>query len=272
MNRPSDDEVADLIKLRDELSDLFKIGSACRTAIVIMANVENVHRREKCLTAVEREFFMRPGEPDEDDPEAPIEPDCVLNWGAAPDQYVQDFRAALSSVSDGYHTMDELYAHRYRLFSVLMHAYSARAWWSRTHFDGSDAFGGAICGIYTPAGHVTYHLPDSEVKHLPLACLIERGREWDGHTPANVLERLLSLPTAAESRPELIATQTVYDCLLRALNDMQATPRAMQYVPQWLRSWGRTLQASGLTPSNPNAPDIQRGLAVLAHDYRQNGG
>lgn len=95
--------------------------------------------------------------------------------------------------SDGYHTFKELYAHRVRLFTCLMHAHRNRAWWSEKHHDGSFMPGWIIAGIETPAGHATYHLPISESHYLPEGTKLERGKEWDGHTAADVLERLLSL-------------------------------------------------------------------------------
>ena len=95
--------------------------------------------------------------------------------------------------SDGYHTFKELYAHRVRLFTCLMHAHRNRAWWSEKHHDGSFMPGWIIAGIETPAGEATYHLPISESHYLPEGTKLERGKEWDGHTAADVLERLLSL-------------------------------------------------------------------------------
>lgn len=94
---------------------------------------------------------------------------------------------------DGYHTFQELYAHRVRLFACLMHAHRNRAWWSEKHHDGSFMPGWIIAGIETPAGQATYHLPISESHYLPEGIKLERGKEWDGHTAADVLRRLLSL-------------------------------------------------------------------------------
>lgn len=94
---------------------------------------------------------------------------------------------------DGYHTFQELYAHRVRLFVCLMHAHRTRAWWSEKHHDGSFMPGWIIAGIETPAGQATYHLPVSESHYLPEGIKLERGKEWDGHTAADVLDRLLSL-------------------------------------------------------------------------------
>lgn len=99
----------------------------------------------------------------------------------------------IGELSDGYHTFNELYAHRVRLFSTLMCAYPDQAWWSYLHHDGSKWDGWILAGIDTPAGPVTYHLPVSEVPMLPEGTELARGKEWDGHTAADVLERLKSL-------------------------------------------------------------------------------
>ncbi|UZV40793.1 hypothetical protein 12Stean4476_00031 [Erwinia phage Stean] len=95
--------------------------------------------------------------------------------------------------SDGYHTFNELYAHRVRLFSSLMHSYADRSWWSQQHHDGSTMDGWIIAGIDTPAGPATYHLPESEIPNLPAGTVLERGKLWDGHNSDDVLERLRSL-------------------------------------------------------------------------------
>lgn len=96
-------------------------------------------------------------------------------------------------ISDGFHTFNELYAHRVRLFSTLMRAFAENAWWSFCHSDGEQYEGWILAGIDTPAGTVTYHLPESEIEYLPVGTEIEFGKEWDGHTANDVLERLISL-------------------------------------------------------------------------------
>lgn len=96
-------------------------------------------------------------------------------------------------VSDGHHTFDELYAHRIRLFSTLMHAYPHLSWWSRKQFDGQEFKGWVLAGITTPSGEITYRLPESEVPNLPEGTELEVGKEWDGHTGNDVLKWLLSL-------------------------------------------------------------------------------
>lgn len=97
-------------------------------------------------------------------------------------------------ISDGYHTFDELYAHRVRLFSALMRAHPDKSWWSFKHHDGSVWDGWIIAGIDTPAGPATYHLPVSEIEFFNEGVRqLRRGKEWDGHTSDDVLERLKSL-------------------------------------------------------------------------------
>lgn len=101
------------------------------------------------------------------------------------------------NVSDGYHTFEELYAHRDALFLNLCLAHKDKAWWSRYHSDGTEAFGNGwvIVGIGTkPGKQITYHINTrdllfwdnfrTEIKELDFAPL------WDKHTPEDVVWRL----------------------------------------------------------------------------------
>jgi hypothetical protein len=72
----------------DAIADVFGIGSAARSAGIILANVRNANRRSDCLSAIEREFFTRTGA-DEDGEQAE---ECLLNWGADPEEYVEQYR------------------------------------------------------------------------------------------------------------------------------------------------------------------------------------
>ena len=94
-------------------------------------------------------------------------------------------------VSDGDHTFDELYEHRGLLFLALQRAHPDRAWCSRLHEDGSMFEGWFVAGLDLPAGPVTYHFP---LRLWPLAAAgareLPRAPKWDGHTPAQALERL----------------------------------------------------------------------------------
>ena len=96
------------------------------------------------------------------------------------------------SLSDGYHTFDELYAHRGLLFIALLKAHPQLAWRARHHADGSMDAGWFVAGLDLPTGAVTYHLSDTLwplLEAVPLRTL-ERAPAWDGHTSADVLDRL----------------------------------------------------------------------------------
>lgn len=105
-------------------------------------------------------------------------------------------------VSDGYHTMDELYEHRIVLFIALCRLVRERnseggnapdweIWRSKLHNDGSNYAGWFILGIGKEIGYqMSYHLPLSKWEQTEFAETLERAPKWDGHTPADVLERL----------------------------------------------------------------------------------
>lgn len=112
-------------------------------------------------------------------------------------------------VSDGYHTFSELYEHRHALFIALCrsvvelnkqyvkHHGDKRGplplvWRSKQHADGTMFEGQFILGVSNVSGNqITYHLPYKfwEETYFVEATL-EYAPEWDGHTSADVIERL----------------------------------------------------------------------------------
>ena len=62
----------------------------------------------------------------------------------------------VGEVSDGYHTFNELYAHRCSLFAALTTSYKHLSWKSRFHYDNSSFEGWFIAGMDLPSGTVTY--------------------------------------------------------------------------------------------------------------------
>lgn len=114
------------------------------------------------------------------------------------------------SVSDGYHTMDELYEHRIRLYLALVKIYDnyitpmachVVCWKSKLHDDGSSFDGWFILGMSCTKTNfdttvtkfdISYHIP---MKYWHLANVLEfpKAPKWDGHTSNDVLERLLRL-------------------------------------------------------------------------------
>lgn len=109
---------------------------------------------------------------------------------------------------DGYHTFDELYDHRIELFIALCKAMAAistldleltdtgkkvtcSVWRSERHHDGSRFEGWFIMGIFKDKGkQITYHLPMAKWDECYFVETLNTAPEWDGHTPAEVLERL----------------------------------------------------------------------------------
>lgn len=95
--------------------------------------------------------------------------------------------------SDGYHTFNELYHHRAVLFSVIVANYKERAWKSVRHHDGTMYDGMFIVGIDTPDGQATYHYDINPYWDMFNCKVREFAPEWDGHTPAQAIERIKSL-------------------------------------------------------------------------------
>lgn len=100
-------------------------------------------------------------------------------------------------ISDGYHTFGELYEHRIELWIALCKQFSGPwhnfVWRSQYHSDGELAFGGGwfVLGIHKePGKQITYHLPMRYWDQCDFAEVLDKAPEFDGHTAADVLERL----------------------------------------------------------------------------------
>jgi len=92
--------------------------------------------------------------------------------------------------SDGYHTFNELYHHRAVLFSVIVANYPDRAWKSKKHHDGTMYDNMFIVGINTPDGQATYHYDVDPYWDMFKCRVLDNAPEWDGHTPAQAIERI----------------------------------------------------------------------------------
>ena len=92
--------------------------------------------------------------------------------------------------SDGYHTFNELYHHRAILFSIIVKTFSDKAWKSLRHHDGTMYDGMFIVGIDTPDGQATYHYDIDPYWDMFECRELECAPEWDGHTPAQAIERI----------------------------------------------------------------------------------
>lgn len=101
-------------------------------------------------------------------------------------------------LSDGYHTFDELYEFRKVFNAALFNEWSRQGLRdvhkSKKHNDGEDCFGGGwfIVMATLPTGQISNHykLEDWDLFKCEER---ERADKWDGHTSADVLERLKAL-------------------------------------------------------------------------------
>ena len=94
--------------------------------------------------------------------------------------------------SDGYHTFDELYDHRAKLFAVLVSVFKNLSWKILNHSDGSMYDGMFIVGIDTPEGPATYHY-DLNYWNIFDCKEIKNAPEWDGHTSTDAINRILNM-------------------------------------------------------------------------------
>jgi hypothetical protein len=98
-------------------------------------------------------------------------------------------------VSDGYHTMRELYDHRCALSAVLatIGAIGGDSWRSKAHHpdDGPMFDGYFIVGIELPGGTITYHYPEADWERFAAVPVVEHAPKWDGHDSGDVVARLL---------------------------------------------------------------------------------
>lgn len=104
-----------------------------------------------------------------------------------------------SSISDGYHTFNELYEFRKvynaTLFNEWIRSGKYQVHKSKKHYNGEDCFGGGwfIVTALLPDGQISnhYEMKDWDLFHCPS---YEKPLwKFDGHTAKDVVERLLSL-------------------------------------------------------------------------------
>jgi hypothetical protein len=99
------------------------------------------------------------------------------------------------SITDGYHTFDELYDHRITLYIALCKALkNGNVWRSQLHSDGSNYDGWFILGIWFEKGkQITYHIQNYRWDEAEFAQTLDKAPEFDGHTSEDVLERIKNL-------------------------------------------------------------------------------
>ena len=96
------------------------------------------------------------------------------------------------SISDTYHSFQELYSHRILLFITLMKCNKSLSWKSKQHSDGTSYEGWFIGGMNLPTGQITYHIDDRFWDMLTDINTLEKAPTYDGHSSDDVLKRLNS--------------------------------------------------------------------------------
>lgn len=130
---------------------------------------------------------------------------------------------SVGSLSDGYHTFDELYHHRALLFaSLCMTTFRNVAWKSLLHDDpkNNPMYAGMfIVGVETPDGQATYHYDIDPYWSIFKVKELDHAPKYDGHTPTEAIERILHLaesfnvpnprfPTSSETTKRDFSSQT----------------------------------------------------------------
>jgi hypothetical protein len=113
----------------------------------------------------------------------------IINW------LIKVTKADTNKISDGYHTFEQLYEHRIKLWIALLKDKPfEKVWRSERHSDGSVWKGWFILGYGKKQGEqLTYHLPIKYYVDTKFAETLDKAPEYDGHTPEDVLERLKKL-------------------------------------------------------------------------------
>lgn len=112
-----------------------------------------------------------------------------------------------STLSDGYHTMSELYDYRRAYNALLFNEWARNETYpvckSWKHADGEPCFGGGYFVVYaeTPFGQVTNHYRSQhwELFSVPEVAM---APEYDGHTPQVALQRMLDTLRWEADRPD----------------------------------------------------------------------
>lgn len=125
------------------------------------------------------------------DPPEPVQPPDLIHAAVEPPE-------DKGNISDGYHTFNELYAHRFALWIAVCRLvqrdpqYQYReAWRCKFNSDGSSYPGMFLLAMTTEDGkQLSYHLPLSKWEECDFAFTYDKPQPFDGHTSEDVIERL----------------------------------------------------------------------------------
>ncbi len=94
------------------------------------------------------------------------------------------FKIVAGDISDGYHTFDELYAHRCILFVNLCLMQPEKCAW-RNDYDGWF-----VLYLETSSGQISYHIPHKNLCLIEGKIKCDPEHKFDGHTSSDVVFRL----------------------------------------------------------------------------------
>lgn len=113
-------------------------------------------------------------------------------------QLIKTMKADTNKISDGYHTFEELYEFRKlynaAFFNLLADKNDCNVVKSYKHSDGKLCFGGGWFVVFAtlPTGQISNHYKNEDWD-LFRCEIVDIAPVWDGHTAADVLDRLRRL-------------------------------------------------------------------------------
>lgn len=107
----------------------------------------------------------------------------------------------MGQLSDGEHTFDELYTFRMvynaNLFKSWIDRKDISLYRSKKHDDGEYCFGADgewfVVVAETPAGQISNHYQTEYWNLFDFMPTVETAPKWDGHSSADVVDRLITL-------------------------------------------------------------------------------
>ncbi len=105
------------------------------------------------------------------------------------------------NISDGYHTLTEIYSHRNTLFISLCRTFEEEfpfgydVWKTKVHADGTSYDGWFLLNmtVKETSQQISYHLPMDLWDECEFAETMDKAPRFDGHSSEDVLKRLREL-------------------------------------------------------------------------------
>lgn len=96
------------------------------------------------------------------------------------------------SVSDGHHTIGDLYEHRTYLFAMICKLYvsTVDVWKTKKHEDGTMYDDMFLVGIDLPEGQISYHINNRYWDLFDSVEEIPKAPKFDGYTSDDVITRI----------------------------------------------------------------------------------